>query len=591
MKLYVNALPVATALRVWDLMLAEQNDGGQPTELLVRVGLAALAEHETVLRKVRDSEVFADELHKACAETADAERLIDRVCSRRWVRVVAEEQRSALQQLRPAQPEPEPELEPEPEPEPEPELEPEPRAGSRDRSRTLSAVKTVLRPLRPAEEDGAPPASLFVVVCQNANVRKKKSQTSASCGVIREGTVLAARREAYNFDGRLRVQFEYEAPSGQAALGWVSVTSKAGRVLLRRCATWNPMRNLVLERTRSPMICSYWCCARVVVYAGHALKRSIATLEVGVTIDGLERRPLPSKSGLLGLLSSGGPDLSARAFAVRFELPDRRMGWACTHDSASGQLQMLETQTRAGAEDPELHEEMLEAGEWRCTKDGGPPPPPKQQQQKRCLDEIASLEADLRAHALALRADESPKTDQLGLREQLAAWKGAMHNLEAEIVKETWEKMAEDEKQRKAAMEKLQKQAEFALAEFGGSDPRYREIAAKLRATAREDEPKATTEEERAEPEVAEERGQAAESPSAWSSAEWSFQGAEEAEPPFDAWGRPRGHSDYAVNPEVALLENSDGDSSESGSEFESESEETTDSDGWSSEDSEGGAQ
>ena len=79
-------------------------------------------------------------------------------------------------------------------------------------------------------------------------------------------------------------------------------------------------------------------------------------------------------------------------------------------------------------------------------------------------------------------------------------------------------------------------------------------------------------------------------SPSAWSSAEWSFQGAEEAEPPFDAWGRPRGHSDYAVDPEVALLENSDGDSSEGGSELESESEdETTDSDGWSSEESEGG--
>ena len=123
MKLFVNALPVSTVLRVWDLMLAELFAEGKPTELLVRVGLAALAEHEDALLKVQDSEAFAEELHRVCAQTTDVDALLSRVCSRRWVRIVTEEQESAVQELRPTPP---PEIEPEPEPEPEPDPDPDP---------------------------------------------------------------------------------------------------------------------------------------------------------------------------------------------------------------------------------------------------------------------------------------------------------------------------------------------------------------------------------------------------------------------------------------------------------------------------------
>jgi hypothetical protein len=50
MKLFVNTLPVSTVLRVWDLTLTELWDDGEPTELLVRVGLATLVRSQAICR-------------------------------------------------------------------------------------------------------------------------------------------------------------------------------------------------------------------------------------------------------------------------------------------------------------------------------------------------------------------------------------------------------------------------------------------------------------------------------------------------------------------------------------------------------------
>eukprot|EP01043_Picozoa_sp_COSAG02_P028471 COSAG02_NODE_1726_length_11183_cov_93.592746_6_plen_1047_part_00 len=591
MKLFVNALPVSTVLRVWDLMLAELFAEGEPTELLVRVGLAALAEHEHALLKVQDSEAFAEELHRACAQTTDVDALLSRVCSRRWVRIVSEEQESAVQDLRPppppeAEPEPEPEPEPElePEPEPEPELGPDPelilhsgtaaeasagtagnlaRTASQPLSRTRAAqTKKVLTAVPPAAGSAC---HYYIVVCKRANVREKKSKGSDSCGVLQEGTVVAARREVENMAGRLRIQFEYKGDDGASKLGWVSVISNAGRVLLRRCSSWEASpatrNNLLLDRTTSPMICSFWCCTRVEVFSSPALKETIAWLEAGVTIDGLERRPKQKVprlnfSALLpankALGSVPGSRVAARAHVVRFELPDMRMGWVCSHDQLTGQLQLLDTFMRAESfvqlEGHDVDEQPAQM------EDGVPLPPSLQEQQHRCNMELAEIERLKKEYEIAMRADESPVI-RSDLDEQLAAWKQAKMRVDGELIKQ---------------------------------DPQV--VKAKAQQTAASPDPAAIAEVLELPPlplSSATSSGTDTSTPRQWpqrtlSFGDWVYNTPrpEEAEPPFDQWGRPRGHVDYNVDPSQLLIENSDGDSSEDdvSNESDNESEESEES-------------
>jgi hypothetical protein len=295
------------------------------------------------------------------------------------------------------------------------------------------------------------------------------------------------------------------------------------------------------------MICSFWCCDRVEVFSSPALKESIACLEAGVIIDGLERRPKQKAprlnfSALLpankALGSAPGSQVAARAHVVRFELPDLRMGWVCTHDQLTGQLQLLDTFMRAESFQTEGHE-----SDAQCTQmeDGVPVPPSLQEQQHRCDMELAEIARLKKEYDIAMRADESPVI-RSDLDEQLAAWKQAKMRVDSELIKQDPQVVQAKAQQTAAAPEPAVVAEALELPPLPLPSANSTGSSSATDTSTPRQLPQRTL-----------------------SFGDWVYNTprAEEAEPPFDQWGRPRGHIDYGVDPSQLLIENSDGDSSE----------------------------
>jgi hypothetical protein len=310
------------------------------------------------------------------------------------------------------------------------------------------------------------------------------------------------------------------------------------------------------------MICSFWCCNRVEVFSSPALKENIAWLEAGVVIDGLERRPKQKAprlnfSALLpankALGSAPGSRVAARAHVVRFELPDLRMGWVCTHDQLTGQLQLLDTFMRAESFQLEGHEVDEQPAQ---TEDGVPLPPSLQEQQHRCNMELAEIERLRKDYEIAMRADESPVM-RSDLDEQLAAWKQAKMRVDSELIKQDPQVVQAKAQQTAASPDSAAVAEVLELPSL----PLPRATSSGTDTSTPRQFPQRTL-----------------------SFGDWVYKTPrpEEAEPPFDQWGRPRGHIDYNVDPSRLLIENSDGDSSEDdvSTESDDESEESDDEDG-----------
>jgi hypothetical protein len=166
----------------------------------------------------------------------------------------------------------------------EQEQQEEEEAARLERGRSSLGGKPILRPKRPPPSAAGTISNelnLYAVVCTHANVRPDREGKGKSLGVLVLGTVLAARREDHNGGGRGRVQFEIDSsprnrggPDGGGGraqpkkqpkkFGWVSVVSKAGRVLLRRCNQWHsaaPMRRAIASRLERGVVLSRGGCS------------------------------------------------------------------------------------------------------------------------------------------------------------------------------------------------------------------------------------------------------------------------------------------------------------------------------------------
>jgi hypothetical protein len=220
----------------------------------------------------------------------------------------------------------------------------------------------------------------------------------------------------------------------------------------------------------------------------------------------------------------------------------------CTHDHSTGQLQLLDTFMQS--ESFQLAEGCeSDAQQPMQTEEGVPLPPSLQAQQHRCDMELAEIKRLKKEYEIAMRADESPVI-RSDLDEQLAAWKNAKMRIDSELIKQDPQVVQAKAQQTAVAAGALELPS-LPLPNTTSADSSETDISPRRT-------PQRTL-----------------------SFGDWTFISAraEEAQPPFDQWGRPRGHFDYGVDPHQLLIENSDGDSSEDDVSTESDDDEEEDED------------